>query len=306
MSNEAITRLVVGDRYALSLGRPVEQRVRTNSTSALIWKNGEWVAAGALAGVARLMRPRRGGSTLRLQVGVKPIGAGRQPGRKWPMAVAVIALLFVAAAGSVAVFRQPSNEPALPIVPKAEHRQSVRVVTSPYGTTQDTPEAQRPEGGPLPSTLPLAAPVAAQLPSRPAAVSPSGAPAGPRTAEKDARPAAVVLDEGPSVKGSVAPHPPAAAPATTSSGSGSDRAKTQLPSKVVEKAAEKPSALPTVRGGGLVAITPDGRSAVFTDPSTRMPQQFRVGEKLPNGETVRSIAYEKGRVVTTAKEDRPE
>ena len=95
MSNEAITRLVVGDRYALSLGRPVEQRVRTNSTSALIWKNGEWVAAGALAGVARLMRPRRGGSTLRLQVGVKPIGAGRQPGRKWPMAVAVIALLFV-------------------------------------------------------------------------------------------------------------------------------------------------------------------------------------------------------------------
>jgi hypothetical protein len=56
------------------------------------------------------------------------------------------------------------------------------------------------------------------------------------------------------------------------------------------------------RGMGLLAIAPDGKSAAFTNPKTRLPEQFKIGDQLPSGETVRSIDLKGGRVVTNAKE----
>lgn len=53
---------------------------------------------------------------------------------------------------------------------------------------------------------------------------------------------------------------------------------------------------------GLIAITPDGKTAVFTNPTTKLPQPFKIGEQLPSGETIRSIDANAGKVATSAKE----
>lgn len=60
--------------------------------------------------------------------------------------------------------------------------------------------------------------------------------------------------------------------------------------------------IPTKITGGLVAMGPDGKSALFTNPRTRIPTKFVVGEKLPNGETIKSIDKANGKVVTDVKE----
>jgi hypothetical protein len=61
----------------------------------------------------------------------------------------------------------------------------------------------------------------------------------------------------------------------------------------------KPPAAPR---GGLIAITPDSRLAVFTDPRTRLPQQFHVGDPLPGGDTIRAIDGSLGKVFTSGRE----
>jgi hypothetical protein len=52
----------------------------------------------------------------------------------------------------------------------------------------------------------------------------------------------------------------------------------------------------------LVAITPDGTKAIFTNHQTRLPEQFNVGEKIGNGEVIKSIDASLGKVITNAKE----
>ena len=42
--------------------------------------------------------------------------------------------------------------------------------------------------------------------------------------------------------------------------------------------------------------------AVFTNPKTKLPQQFKIGEQLPGGDTIRSIDAKEGKVVTSMKE----
>lgn len=69
--------------------------------------------------------------------------------------------------------------------------------------------------------------------------------------------------------------------------------------KVETPAAKQP---PIPRGTGLVAITPDGKTAVFTNPNTRLPVQYKVGDHLPGGDSIRLIDLKEGKVVTSAKE----
>jgi hypothetical protein len=71
-----------------------------------------------------------------------------------------------------------------------------------------------------------------------------------------------------------------------------------------EATKEAPRDAPKVRSGGsgLVAITPDGKIALFTNPKTRLPERFKVGDKLPSGETLKSIDTSSGKVVTDSKE----
>ena len=61
---------------------------------------------------------------------------------------------------------------------------------------------------------------------------------------------------------------------------------------------------PRVRaaGAGLVAITPDGKIALFTNPKTRLPERFKVGDKLPTGETIKAIDANSGKVTTESKD----
>jgi len=53
---------------------------------------------------------------------------------------------------------------------------------------------------------------------------------------------------------------------------------------------------------GLIAITPDNKLAVFTDPGTGLPQQFHIGDPLPGGDTLRAIDGRQGKVFTSARE----
>lgn len=119
------------------------------------------------------------------------------------------------------------------------------------------------------STAPAAAPPA-KAPSAPAAAPASLVPAKPA-----AVPAAlpVVIAK--------APPTPVVAPAPT-------------PAPASKPAAEQ--------GAGLIAITPDGKLAVFTNPKTRLPQQFKIGDQLPGGDIVRSIDPKAGKVVSSTKE----
>jgi len=59
-------------------------------------------------------------------------------------------------------------------------------------------------------------------------------------------------------------------------------------------------------GSGLVAVTPDGKSALFTNTATRLPEKFGIGDKLPSGEVIKSIDAIAGIVKTDAKEYRLE
>ena len=52
----------------------------------------------------------------------------------------------------------------------------------------------------------------------------------------------------------------------------------------------------------LVAITPDGKSAVFSDPVSKLPVQVRIGQKLPTGDTLVSVSASAGKVTTSTKE----
>jgi len=68
-------------------------------------------------------------------------------------------------------------------------------------------------------------------------------------------------------------------------------------------AATRPQAAAPVRSAAtLVAIAPDGNSAVFTNPQTRLPQQFRVGDKLHTGEVITTINASDGKVTTNSRE----
>jgi len=107
---------------------------------------------------------------------------------------------------------------------------------------------------------------------------------------------AVIMDDAPAPKANPTPAPKASAPQPAS--------KAPAPTTAMVPAAAPAAAVkPTQpRGMGLLAIAPDGKSAAFTNPKTRLPEQFKVGDHLPNGETVRSIELKDGRVVTNAKE----
>lgn len=119
-------------------------------------------------------------------------------------------------------------------------------------------------------------PVAAPLPPKAApvtvAVAAAPAPTKPSTGPATAPVAAGVANLAPA-------HPAAAAPGTV------------------------PTAKPAAEHGtGLIAITPDGKLAVFTNPKTRLPQQFKIGDQLPGGDIVRSIDAKTGKVVSSSKE----
>lgn len=131
--------------------------------------------------------------------------------------------------------------------------------------------------------------VARQAPSTPVAA-PSPPKAAPVTVAVAAAPAAAP-----------APTKPSTGPATAPVAAGVAKLAPAHP------AASAPAPVPTEKpaaehGTGLIAITPDGKLAVFTNPKTRLPQQFKIGDQLPGGDIVRSIDAKAGKVVSSSKE----
>lgn len=310
MSNEAITRLVVGDRYKLQLGRPVGQRLERTSHSALLWKDGQLIEPRAGRNLGRLFRTRSPEHTIRVPIQSKtsPLPQTWRKPLVLPAAAGLSCLVLLGA--TYGLYLRFAAE-GIPVAPKNDAGQ-VRVVATPYGVVPQEPA--RANDGPLPPQLPIAAPTALvaganrSLPAPPVDVGAAGTPkvgAG----EKDAkRLPAVVLDEDATHR---APQPASAAAATSQAPPSpsvqlvhaTDKGKGPVPqAKPLERPVDKPGPQTPTRGAGLVAITPDGRFAVFTNPSTRLPQQFKVGDQLPTGDAVRSIDFKEGKVITTAKE----
>lgn len=329
MNHSLITRLVVGEPTTLALGMPVGQTLATPTRGALHWKAGTWVGASTsrVEWLARVLRKRQPHSIV-VRTTAAPADAGRA---RFRLVARVLAALSLGAAIPLAmlVFREEPSAPSeLPITPAATNA-PVRVVSAAYmppqpspaaGDTQPLPIAAPNESpaAPLPFAppaatqetvqqkvpqLPKVAPVPAERPPA-AAVNPSGpmqkeAPpaANPASTQREQQPvSAVVLDEASPRGARVAPNNAPAAPAVGAQ-----------PSKASSTAAATATAQPAPkasleRGTGLVAITPDGKLAVFTNPKTRLPQQFKIGDQLPSGDTIRSIDAKEGKVVSSSKE----
>lgn len=307
MSDEIITRLVVGEPMTVTLGRPVGQRLNAGAkTAALRWKDGAWVE-NTSAKLTKALGPRT------FQVPLKRIAAGASASRKYGV-VAVASVAAISIGVAAAMLWRSQGESSLPIAPAvAASPGTVKVVTAPYApeprNDRALPIAPLPvaspvmEGGSVGADGPLPRPapqIARSAPSttvastqpKAAGAAKASPPAKSQKDEQAPRVPAVLLDD---------PAPAAAQRAGPAAVAVAKPAATTSNPAVAAKPdqANKP---PAARGSGLVAITPDGKSGVFTNPKTRLPEQFKVGDQLPNGETVRSVDYKEGRVVTSSKE----
>ena len=289
-----ITHLVVGDPRALVLGRPAPPR-RAGSEDAVLAANvSPWLAAlrsaarwswhwqlGALASVIALLTA----TMLQAAWGI-PGGLPVRPATLAPVAVRVVATAYAPASVAAATLALPSARLAADVA---------------------TPS-------PLPFLLPTLLPAA--LPAAPHAGNPlppsaMGAPAlhGKGTArklpvaqvpvwkqpgpEEPSRPA-VVLDEADARSRSAAsPSSESLAPALALMPGNSPAPPSS------DHAVSKPG---PDSARGLIAITPDSKLAVFTNPRTGLPQQFHIGDPLPGGDTIRAIDGEQGKVFTSARE----
>lgn len=272
-----ITHLVVGDPQALVLGR------------RMAWQS-PVCADAVVAAPTAVRRPLL-------------LAVVRWP-RSWQVLAAAAMVASVAGTLLANAAPRPSAPIAtgLPVHPAALGVAAVRVVAADYLAPEPSREVVR--LAPLPSSEPpkpqrvaLSARAAGAVPghgtgfqSLPAA--PKGAPL-PLAPEQASRPA-VVLDEFASEGDRER------APASTAAPAVSGPAPSIVP--ITQRAALVRPAPGS--GRTLIAITPDSKLAVFTDPHTGLPQQFHVGDPLPGGDTVRAIDGSQGTVVTSAREYR--
>lgn len=331
MSQADITRLVVGEPFTLGMGRAVGQSLRSSDVSkSLQWRDGKWQGQKSLLSVlSKKKRPKHL---------VLPAGAGRRLRlNAWVIAALVglastgvaLGLLLQSREAPLASNAQPAAAQSLPFVQALEN---VRTVDQPFPTAPaesfqviQTAEGEAPTAG-TPS-LPILAPAGvgtttasaragASLPF--VAPAPMPTPIGPapeltsersstradarppaKPAKEEPKPPTVILDEMEDK-----PQPSAAAkPEAPSKSSQSSKPSVVASSAATPAAAPSAPAAPALSPArGLIAITPDGKSAVFTDPATRLPKQFKVGDKLTGGDTIKSIDAAQGKVIAGTKE----
>jgi hypothetical protein len=329
MSQADITRLVVGEPFTLGMGRAVGQSLRSSDVSkSLQWRDGKWQGQKSLLAVLSkkkqpkyLVLPSGASSRLRLKawviagfVGLAGTGVA-------------LGLLLQSREAPLASNAQPAEAQALPLVQALEN---VRIVDQPFPAAPaeslqviQTAEGVAPTAGTL--SLPILSPggvgtttasAGASLPF--VAPAPMPTPIGPapeltsersstraearpsaKPTKEEPKPLAVILDE--------MDEKPKPTPGVKSEST----AKTSQPVKpaAVPSAAAAPATVPPAPAAtaltparGLIAITPDGKSAVFTDPATRLPKQFKVGDKLNSGDTIKSIDAAQGKVIAGTKE----
>ncbi len=292
MSNPSITRLVVGAPRTLVLGVPVGQKVNARDAGTN-WSAGRWLLHQGRR-LAAPLAPKKRSFSIALRV-------PKVRNRKM-LALGTVAGVVLVASVAGAFLHMRKLEPVAPSPFGAAKSTSLTVLEQPYVAPVQAaavPEQQQEPvfGQPPPTPLPL--PVARLAGQMPAVVQQRAAQADRQTPASESgkvvKPAAVVLDEE-AAQAMLAKQIPAALPRVQNS-----------PLPITTKSSpERPvtpaSPAPSPRGAGLVAITPDGKVAVFTNPNTRMPEQFKVGDKLPSGDTVKAIDAQSGKVVTTSKE----
>ncbi|MEJ8839375.1 hypothetical protein [Ramlibacter sp. AN1133] len=325
MNEDLITRLILGGPRTVTLGRAVGQKLETPSATALRWRGGRWLDEREPRSVWRPgMLPKRKLQARLAKTLCRKLHLRLRPGVA--LFAAVAALLVGALAMDWHPLRGRSTDPGeLPVAALS----SVRVLQSAYALPPAAPEPapreqaalgeQRTAGAatpPLPYTTPADFPAAmtshrASAPATPrqalqpakslapvvkqAPLPPAPAASARQQSHEDS---AVVLDDGaPGLARSLVPANP---PATTA-------APSKQPPSATALAAIAAASAPVLRttspaAAELIAITPDGKFAVFTDPQTRLPRQFEVGEQLPAGDIIRSIDAKAGRVVSSSME----
>ena len=285
-----ITHLVVGDPRALVLGRPAPRRSPGASDAVLAANVSPWLAvlrsvgrwswhwqAGALASVIALFT-----ATMLQPASGIPGGLPVRPAMPGPLGVRVVATAYVPASVAEATLAQPSARLA-----------ADQTAPSPLPFSLPTSLPATPHAGPpLPPSGTRAPAMHGKVTARklPAAQVPVQEQPGP---DEPPRPA-VVLDEADARSRSAASAPSESLPAPPTVKSVTSPA---LPSR--DRAVSKPN---PDSARGLIAITPDSKLAVFTDPRTGLPQQFHIGDPLPGGDTIRAIDGEQGKVFTSARE----
>lgn len=317
MSSEVVTQHVVGREIRICLGKPVGF---PETPGSLMFKSSRWIATNPPAvelqheeETPQQPSPASSASRARKRWGWK------MPSLKNVLVWGAGAALVLTAVVSTLMFAQPAPKklgqvqgpviaetprPAQPaassVTAQSVAPDRVKVIAEAYNPSAPALPLAPASGprveAPVPPQVvaaakPSAAPVApVALPAaagRTAPVSQSTPPAAKKPDEP--RVPAVVVDEAPASK----PQPQATTVTTTQAVQTST-----APARPVASAGA-PAAGRIAR---LLAITPDGKAAVFSNPTSRLPEQFKLGDHLPTGEVIRTISQKDGRVVTSAKE----
>lgn len=313
MSNQDITRLVIGESIPLSMGVPVGQELRnTEVSNTLRWRDGRWETNVGLFDLVK--------KSLTKAPNVLQVPATKSP-KTFQMRIALRSHWKLAALASVGLVvctvaiygllrhnKAPTDDLAVvldanttsldkkmaavktvdePWIRPAPEQPPVEVVDSGVavpvvpGNLQGSapaPVEVRAAAAPIQSPAPVQ-----ESPKKVVEAKPADQKAGDK---KPGAPEAVILDMEPSP----------------------NTAKPKEVAGVQVNAAKQPAKeLPKrATGSGLVAVTPDGKSALFTNTATRLPEKFGIGDKLPSGEVIKSIDASAGIVKTDAKEYRLE
>lgn len=304
MSNTDITRLVVGEPFKKALGSPVTQQGAATEVpegSTLRWVDGRWEQkTKSLEEHLRSIK-LPSASSIKLRAG--------RPGRlklpKGPVARFSVEVVIAFLIGlPMAIYFARSGDPSpqegkaastveLPLDSRpVQEGAGIREVNGNY--TPPPEEAPIGENQPGRVTPTPVQQVPIQAPGQPARVVvptiPSRGAPQPKEVEQ---PAKAPRDEG---KGQQASAPVILDEDVAREQPKAPNTAAQLPPAVDQRNAQ----LAQTRVA-LVAVLPDGKTALFTDPKTRLPVQYRVGDKLTNGETVKAIDAKTGKVTTDKK-----
>lgn len=309
------TRTIVGEQLQLRLGRVVRGPVFSAHRWPLVPGVTDRPGFGRLLGVSRdiarattnlaARRPAMfwgGLSTLALGIGYLVMGAleAGERHRELPTSVQISTLPIATPAPQAGVIQPVDGvfpSPATPMSPSTEQTVEIPLVP-PAAVSTEAPAAPKvaakPAGsmpllsnhtsGPLPATAPATAPAV------PIAVAPPVTIPTTRSAVPAPEKPAVLVDDSRSI---VEPQKPGQAAVKAQS------AVLQQADKLAVPLSEKPAVAAKPAGSSIqteaapkltvVHLSEDGRSAFITNPKTRLPQSFSVGDRLPDGKTLQRI-----------------
>ena len=293
------------------MGVPVGQDLgHTEVSNTLRWRDGRWETHVGILDIVK--------KSLSKTQNVLQLPATKAPrsfklnglARAWKLAAGVAIGLVVCTAAIYAVLnhKRPSADD-FAVVPDASRTRGIEqkaaaVLTVDEPWIRPAPEQPAPaEAGMVVPVVPgsLVSPGVPVVESR--VVTPVQAPVAVPEAVKDKRPVeakpgdAKPVDKKPGAPEAVILDVEPATAAKAKEVHGVQINTTKPPAKEVPKRAS---------GSGLVAVTPDGKAALFTNTATRLPEKFAVGDKLPSGEVIKSIDANAGVVKTNVKEYRLE